>query len=328
MMPILLFFALIKPEINMSTFNNYRNPDSVTYGRIRGSAAVVREEIEALWKDIEDVRCGIHYMAKNPYPLKPGLVANDAISCRERHTLENNLARDGRLDLQDRVNRLSDHFRQAVLYTQRAGIVISFDELMKLFDEMESQDPPVLPDIYVVNAGTHVCESWTHYKLLFERTVPHEIPADMKFFNQWLSVCSTFQEVGWVCDRAEDAGFPNLNHISREVVACVINNIKVPLEGDRGGHPLNELHSLKGYLDGKSGGVWAYLSNVVGRRIENYGLGTLNPKNNLFSHSGIKVRRNPDLETDQTQYLQGEGSTRPTRRRIVEVDPSTNRKRR
>jgi len=113
---------------------------------------------------------------------------NAVIGCKDLRTLSNRLESDGRPDLRGRVDGLREQFRKAVEYTRRAGEVGGFDEFRVLLDEMINEDPKVLPDIYVVNAGISFCTGADDCKVLLDYTKTYGIPVGAELYGKWMEV--------------------------------------------------------------------------------------------------------------------------------------------
>lgn len=240
----------------------YCGPEAVTYGMIRGSALKVRQEFDSVLERIKDCAGkGVHSCVcfLNNVPSFETAPDDVILGCKHRRTLQNNLINcDGQPELGNRVDALAEHFRQSIRYFGKAGNVKTLDELMALFDEMESQNPPVLPDRRTLYAGRRVCKTWRDFDSLNERVVKYKIPVDMIFFNDWLETASTFQEIAWVCGRASDAGYPDLNHRSRDVFWGLCRG----REGVSGckALPMLEIVSLRDWiLSNRKGDIWTYI---------------------------------------------------------------------
>lgn len=245
----------------------FYSPGAVTYGMIRGAALDVRKEADSVLDEIrklagEGVYSCVCFL-KNTLPFESA-PDGAAVSCKRRCALQDSLiSRDGKPELGNRVGALAGHFGQSIRYFGKAGNVKSLVELLALFDEMESRNPPVPPDRRTLYAGLHTCGTWRDFSSLNERVVKYKIPVDMEFFNKWLETASTFQEVGWVCDRALEAGYPELDYESSRRVFLKL------CRGNKNGNlgkvlPLSEVRSLRDWiLKNRKGRLWTYVVEQV-----------------------------------------------------------------
>lgn len=310
----------------------HHNPDEVTYGRVRGSALEVRDEVRAVWEAISAVKAGQCYRSKARFPLDPTMNEKAAIGCNDLRVLQNRLSADDRPDLQVRVNDLRGHFKKAVEYTRRAGEVKNLGGFKALLDEMVNGDSKVLPDIYIVNGGIRFCDcatdckflldctkthgipvgnelfykwmevsipvdaDWKKHQELFEEAVDYGMPVNMDFFNRWLATPYSFQQIGWVCNKAKERGFPNLNNKSREILRGLIFGRHFCVDECPGTSGITELHSLRRYFvcrnaEAGKDGIWEYLIEIVDKKLDSDGRGRFAGDRADFYRMGRPGRR-------------------------------------
>lgn len=136
----------------------------------------------------------------------------------------------------------------------------SFNSFIRILEDMEKgSGGVVLPDMEVINAGCYVCECYDHFKALWAVIVRLEMKPNMRFFNNWLNACyRSAAEVEWVCDRAKDAGCPDLNHKSRGVFWGLCRGSRKREACKK--LPLRETISLRDWiLRNRRGDLWTYV---------------------------------------------------------------------
>lgn len=234
----------------------------INYERILGSAKPDRDEFFALAVAIKATRAGCEFLTKNHLdPDNPNaLRGNWVITCEDSSALQKGLYAEKEMVLGDRVRDSREHFRMALKFTALTRDANNFNDFIRTLSDMEKGLGGIfLPDIEIINAGCHVCESYSQFKALWAIIVRLEITPNMKFFNNWLKVCYfSAADVEWVCDRAKEAGYPNLNHESREVFWGLCRGSRRRENCKK--LPFAEMLSLRGWiLRNRKGDLWKYV---------------------------------------------------------------------
>jgi hypothetical protein len=229
----------------------YGKPERVTYGRIQGSAASVIAEFDAIVDELRKVAVGRDFLEKNnPDTMESGHVFH----CKLVKNLEKYLERNEKIDLVSRIKSLRRSIGIAVKRTLKAEKFQRFDDFFTMLEEMqagvevEGFSGKVLPDMEVIKAGLHTCNRRVDFIKLYKLMNNLEIKPDIVFFNKWLMCSVTASEVCWVCDKAVEAGYPNLNRDSRNVLWALMGSGRVQVKRIL---PMRELVSFKLYLERK-----------------------------------------------------------------------------
>jgi len=305
----------------------YGKPERVTYGRIQGSAASVAAEVDTVVNDLRETVVGEDFLEKNdPDTMDPG----HAFRCKLVKNLEKRLDRDGNPDLGARIKSLRRRFGIAVKCTFRAEKFQRFDDFWAMLEEMQEGveadgfSGVVLPDMEVIKAGIHTCERRMDFVKLYKLMNKLEIKPEIVFFNKWLMHSTTALEVSSVCDKAVEAGYPNLNRESRNVLWALMGAGHVQVKRIL---PMKELMSFRLYLERKAeaadsdGKIWKDLLVRADRLLvghsEHGGLGRKLLKDQMDPDS----RHCPDIALPRSGRKVGNHETNDgrvsRRRRIV-----------